>query len=328
MTILEVIITDCDHENIEIEKETLENGNKAFLLKQCKTESDLIKECQGAPVWINQYAPVTKNVIENCPDLRLVVRYGVGVNNVDLDAATEHGVQVCNIPDYGTQEVADHALALMLSLTRKINLMNRSVKNGEWDYQKGIPIYRHSEQTIGIIGLGRIGTEFARRVLALGCKVVVYDPNRNENRSHELSNLVEFVSFDQLLVESDVISIHCPLDSARNLISEPEFQKMKPSSYLINVSRGGIIDEGALNRALKNGWIAGAALDVAEKEPISTESPLLLHDNFLCTPHMAWYSEQSAKELKRKVAEESVRFLDGKPLHYPVNKSKNRSEIK
>ena len=324
MTNFEIVITDCDHENITIEKEILDFGNKTFELKQCKTESDLIEECQGASVWINQYAPITKNVIESCPDLKLVVRYGVGVNNVDLDAATEHGVQVCNIPDYGTQEVADHALALMLSLTRKISKMNRSVKNGEWDYQKGIPIYRHSAQTIGIIGLGRIGTEFARRVLALGCRVVVYDPNRNKNSSYGFNNQVEFVSFDQLLAESDVISIHCPLDSAQKLISTVELQKMKPSSYLINVSRGGIIDEEALNLALENGWIAGAALDVAEQEPIAKESPLLLRDNFLCTPHMAWYSEQSAKELKRKVAEESVRFLDGQLLHYPVNKLKNR----
>lgn len=328
MTNLQIVITDCDHENITIEKEILDFGNKIFVLKHCKTESDLIEECQGASVWINQYAPVTKNVIENCPDLKLVVRYGVGVNNVDLDAATVHGVQVCNIPDYGTQEVADHALALMLSLTRKINLMSRSVKKGNWDYQKSIPIYRHSEQTIGILGLGRIGTEFARRVLALGCRVIVYDPKRNKNRSHEFSNQVEFVSFDQLLAESDVISIHCPLDSARNLISSAELQKMKPTSYLINVSRGGIIDEEALNLALENGWIAGAALDVAEKEPISTDSPLLSRDNFLCTPHMAWYSEQSAKELKRKVAEESRRFLDGQPLHYPVNKLKIGSETK
>jgi D-3-phosphoglycerate dehydrogenase / 2-oxoglutarate reductase len=325
---LEIVITDCDHENITIEKGVLDNANKPFTLKQCKTESDLIKECQGVRVWINQYAPVTKNVIENCPDLKLVVRYGVGINNIDLNAATANGVQVCNIPDYGTREVADHALALMLSLTRKIDLMTRSVKDGDWDYQNSIPIYRHSEQTIGIIGLGRIGTEFARRVLALGSRVIVFDPKRNINCNHEFSSQVDFVSLNQLLAESDVISIHCPLETAQNLIGKAELEQMKKTSYLINVSRGGIVDEGALNYALENGWIAGAAMDVAEIEPISIESPLLSHGNFLCTPHMAWYSEQSAKELKRKVAEESVRFLDGQTLHYPVNKLKKWSEIK
>jgi D-3-phosphoglycerate dehydrogenase / 2-oxoglutarate reductase len=325
---LEIVITDCDHENITIEKGVLDNANKPFTLKQCKTESDLIKECQGVRVWINQYAPVTKNVIENCPDLKLVVRYGVGINNIDLNAATANGVQVCNIPDYGTREVADHALALMLSLTRKIDLMTRSVKDGDWDYQNSIPIYRHSEQTIGIIGLGRIGTEFARRVLALGSRVIVFDPKRNINCNHEFSSQVDFVSLNQLLAESDVISIHCPLETAQNLIGKAELEQMKKTSYLINVSRGGIVDEGALNYALENGWIAGAAMDVAEIEPISIESPLLSHGNFLCTPHMAWYSEQSAKELKRKVAEESVRFLDGQALHYPVNKLKKWSEIK
>ena len=322
MNNVEVLITDCDHENIMIEQGILDTAKKTFALRQCKTESDLINECQSAPVWINQYAPITRNVIENCPNLKLVVRYGVGVNNVDLAAATDHGVQVCNIPDYGTREVADHALALMLSLTRKISLMNLAVKKGEWDYQKSIPIYRHSEQTIGIIGLGRIGTEFARRVLALGCRVIVFDPDRSRKLTTDIIDQVESVSFNQLLAESDVISIHCPLDSAHNLIGKKELQTMKPSAYLINVSRGGIIDEEALNLALQNRWIAGAALDVSETEPIAKDSPLLAYENFLCTPHMAWYSEQAAEELKRKVAEESVRFLNGEPLHYPINNFK------
>lgn len=279
-------------------------------------------------MWINQYAPITRRVIESCSNLELVVRYGVGVNNIDLIAASEHGIQVCNIPDYGTEEVADHALALMLSLTRKIPSTNRSVKKGDWDYQKSIPIYRHSVQTIGVIGLGRIGTEFARRVLALGSRVIVFDPNKARRYKGDIVNHVEFVSFNQLLSESDVISIHCPLDTAHNLIGESELHQMKASAYLINVSRGGIVNEKALNFALINKWIAGAAMDVSEKEPIAKDSPLLAHENFLCTPHMAWYSEQAAEELKRKVAEEAVRYLNDQPLDYPVNKLINRSEVK
>ena len=314
-----VIITDCDHYDIDIETNILNQHTIQFQKKQCKTEQDLIDQCQDATVWINQYAPITENVLANCPDLKLVVRYGVGVNNVDVQAATKFGVQVCNVPDYGTQEVADHALACLLTLTRKVSQMSSLVKQGIWDYQKSIPVFRHSEQKVGIIGIGRIGTAFAHRVHALNSQVLAYDPKLTEERKKRAPEFVQFVDLETLLKESDIVSIHCPLDSAYHLIGEEELRKMKRSSYLINVSRGGIINELALDKALTEGWIAGAALDVAEIEPISTDSPLLKHENLYCTPHMGWYSEESAKELKRKVAEEAVRFLQGEQVHYPIN---------
>lgn len=316
-----VIITDCDHGNIETEKKILSEQSIPFELKQCKTEEDLIKHGQGAEVFINQYAPVTEKVLANLPDLRLVVRYGVGVNNIDLTVATNNGVQICNVPDYGLNEVADHALAFMLNFTRKIDLMSKFVRNGQWNYQKSIPIIRHSEQTIGVIGIGRIGSSFAKKVKALGCKVIGYDP-KYDSTKHS-SEYIDLVGFDELLEKSDVVSIHCPLEKAHNLIDESELKKMKTSAYLINVSRGGIINESALIKALEKNWIAGAAVDVAEYEPLKPESKLFSHKNFLCTPHMAWYSEQAALELKRKVAEESIRFLNGKSVYYPVNQVQN-----
>lgn len=324
MSVQQVIITDCDHEDIEIESRVLDEAIVPFVLKQCKTEDDVIREGQGAAVLLNQYAPITDRVMKSLPALRLVVRYGVGVNNVDLEAATRHGVQICNVPDYGTNEVADHALALMLSMTRKISRMTDEVRKGNWNYQTSIPIFRHSEQTVGVIGVGRIGTSFANKVNALGCKVIGYDPRISEKSNRSIPSYMELVELDELLSVSDVVSIHCPLDHARNLIGEAELRKMKPTSYLINVSRGGIIDETALDKALSEKWIAGAAVDVAEVEPLPIDSPLLRHHNFFCTPHMAWYSEQAAQELKRKVAEEAVRFLRGEAVHYPVNQIKNR----
>ncbi|MEK3993984.1 C-terminal binding protein [Psychrobacillus sp. FSL K6-2365] len=314
-----VIITDCDHYDIEIETEILSKSAIKFQKKQCKTEQDLIEQCRDATVWINQYAPITENVLANSPNLKLVIRYGVGVNNVDVQAATKYDVQVCNVPDYGTQEVADHALACLLTLTRKVSQMSSLVKQGVWDYQKSIPVYRHSEQKVGIIGIGRIGTAFANRVHALNSQVLAYDPKMTEERINRAPEFVQFVDLETLLKESDIVSIHCPLDSAYHLIGEEELQKMKRSSYLINVSRGGIINENALDKALTEGWIAGAALDVSEIEPIPLDSPLLSHENLYCTPHMGWYSEESAKELKRKVAEEAVRFLQGEQVHYPIN---------
>lgn len=319
MSCFRIVITDCDHENIDIEREVFKKANREIELLQCKTEEDLIEQCKGAQAFINQYAPITERVLRELPDLKLVVRYGVGVNNVDLEAATKYGVQVCNVPDYGMNEVADHALAMMLCLTRKIVTMNNHTKNGVWDYQESIPVYRHSEQVVGVIGLGRIGSSFAKKVNALGCKVIAYDPYY-PNRNVLAPEYVEFVSFEDLIKKSDIISIHCPSDNAINLIGEKELSEMKNTAYLVNVSRGGIINEEALDKALSEKWIAGAALDVVLHEPLSQESPLFKHNNFICTPHMAWYSEQSAKELKRKVAEEVVRFCNNEAVAYPVNK--------
>ncbi|QCR33516.1 C-terminal binding protein [Lysinibacillus sp. SGAir0095] len=317
---MKVIISDCDHADIEIEQSVFKENNILLELQQNQTEDDLIQNAKEAAVIINQYAPFTERVFAGLPNLKLIVRYGVGVNNIDLQAATKHGVQVCNVPDYGTHEVADHALALMLALTRKITKMDRLVKADEWDYQASIPIYRHSEQVVGIVGVGRIGSEFAKKVQALGCKVIAYDISAGQKSYDSSLSFIEFVDFEQLITQADIISIHCPSDQAIHLFDEAVFEKMKPTSYLINVSRGGIIDEEALYEALVSNQIAGAALDVAVKEPIDSQAPLLTLEQFICTPHMAWYSEQAAKELKRKVAEEAVRYVKKEALHYPVNK--------
>lgn len=329
MSKLDVLITDCDHGTVGIEKEVFDKSNVLFELKQCKTEEDLIAKGKGYKVFINQYAPLTNKVFESLPDLKLVVRYGVGVDNVDVEAATRHGVQVCNVPDYGMNEVADQALAMMLNFTRKISLMNEHVREGFWDYQQSIPLFRHSQQTVGVIGIGRIGTSFAEKVKALGCRVIGYDPKYLNNPSKRQTTVVdEYVTLERLLEESDVISIHCPLDRARNLIDEEELRSMKETAYLINVSRGGIVNEQALNKALTNKWISGVAVDVAEVEPLNLDSELLQHDNFIITPHMAWYSVQAAEELKRKVAEESVRFISGDSVHYPINFKNKKEEVK
>lgn len=319
---IKVIISDCDHASIEIERSILDEAKVEFELQQNKTEEDVIQNCRQAVVILNQYAPFTEKVLASLPSLKLIIRYGVGVNNIDLEAATKYGIQVCNVPDYGTHEVADHAVALMLALTRKIPLMNSHVKNGQWDYQKSIPIYRHREQTVGVVGLGRIGSAFAKKVQGLGMKVIAFDPSKKQKALAEDLQFVEFTSFNQLIQTSDIISIHCPSDGAYHMFDKGVFKAMQSHSYLINVSRGGIIDEASLYEAIVNGEIAGAALDVSETEPIDSKSSLLQLDEVICTPHMAWYSEQAAQELKRKVAEEAVRYLEGHQVHYPVNSIK------
>ncbi len=316
---MKVIITDCDHKNINIETDILSAAGLEVELLQCRTEEDLISQCKDADVFINQYAPITEDVMKSLDNLKLVIRYGVGVNNVDVSAATRLGVQVCNVPDYGMNEVADHALALMLSLIRKVVMMNNYTKNVKWDFKKSIPIRRLSTLTVGVVGLGRIGRNFATKVHALGCNIIGYDPYYKPSEEDGFG-FITSVKIEELIQQSDVISIHCPLEGARNLFNEEAFKNMKNTAYIINVARGGIIDEVALDKALENGEIAGAALDCVEFEPMHTDSALFRHENFICTPHMAWYSEEAEVDLKRKVAEEAARFCKGEQVKYPVNK--------
>lgn len=313
---MRIIITDCDHENMLEEETVFRQAGASYTLLQCRTEGDVIAQCQEAEILINQYAPMTQQVLSRLPALKLIVRYGVGYNNIDVDAATRLGIQVCNIPDYGTNEVADHAFALMMALTRKIVTMNRRTKEVGWDYTYAIPIQRYSEMTVGVVGLGRIGRTFAGLVKGLGCQVIGYDPYYTPNEA-DGTGFIQTVGFEELVKASDVISIHCPY--TKNLFCHETFKAMKNSAVLINVARGGIINEQDLDQALEAGEIAGAGLDCMECEPMSPDSPIFRHENLICTPHMAWYSQQASADLKRKVAEQAVLFASGRPVSYPVN---------
>ncbi len=315
----QVIICDCDHKHVNQEIEVFKNEGIDIKWLQCKTQDEVIANCQGAKVLLNQYVLMDEKIFKALPSVKCIVRYGVGVDNVSIADANKYGVQICNVPDYGTREVADQALALMMALVRKVCLTNKLIRENVWDYRKEIPIYRLSDCTVGICGVGRIGSEFAKRVSALGCKVIAYDiEEKNQNRT--FPDFIEFVSFDELIEKSDIISIHCPLnETTYHMFGKAEFSKMKSNAYIVNVARGGIIDEDALLWALKNNEIYGAGLDVVEKEPLTADNPLLKFDNFIISPHTAWYSEQASVDLKRKAAEEGLRFLKGQKVHYPIN---------
>ena len=315
---MRVIITDCDHDNIDIEKKVFADAGMSVELRQAVTEDEVIAQCQDAEIFIVQYAKITEKVMDNCPCLKYVVRYGVGVDTIDIPAATRHGIQVGNVPDYGMNEVADHAIALAMSMIRKTIEMNAFTKDQKWDYTKAIPIHRFSEMTVGVIGLGRIGRNFAQKMHALGFKVIGTDPYFKA--TPETDAYVKPVSMEDVITQSDVISLHCPADGNMNLFCAETFKKMKNTAILINVARGGIINEEDLDQALTDGEIGGAALDCMLGEPVSKDSPLFRHENLVVTPHMAWYSQEAAQELKRKVAEESVRFARGEAIHYPINK--------
>ena len=316
---MKIYITDCDHESMEIEKNTFVEQGVDFEILNITQPTDIIKACHDADALILQYATISDSVLSSLKNLKGVVRYGVGVNTIDIESATKNNVAVCNVPDYGTNEVADHALSLIMALTRKLPLFINDTKNGIWAYEKAIPIYRLQDQTAGIIGLGRIGLSLAKKLHGIGLKVIGFDPfAKKEN----LPGFIEFVNLEELLAQSDIISLNLPLaKETHNLINSHEFSLMKKNCYLVNTARGGIVNEEALYQALLNKTIAGAALDVFEHEPpTATDRKLFNLDNFIATPHTAWYSEQSQQDLKRKAAEEAIRLVKGETPFYCLNK--------
>jgi D-3-phosphoglycerate dehydrogenase len=256
----------------------------------------------------------------------VVSRYGVGVDSVDLRAATDLGIIVANVPDYCIDEVANQTLSMILALIRKMAFFDQKVKSGHWDFRLGIPIYRTKGKTLGLIGCGKIGLEVAKRISSFDVKVIAFDPY-----IEKAPGGIELKDFDTVLKESDFIAIHCPLnDSTHHLIGEREFGKMKKKPLLINTSRGPIIDEKALIQALEQGLIAGAGLDVLEKEPPDSKNPLLKMENVILSPHIGFYSEESISELKRRTARNVSDVLIGKWPSSVVNrevKGKTRASI-
>ncbi len=299
-----ILITDCDHPSVDIERAILGAAGLSVSLAACRTPNDVIAAGGGAIGLIVQYAPITADVLEALPACRVVGRYGVGLDTIDVRAATALGIQVVNVPDYCTNEVADHAMGLILSLTRGIVPLDRGVQRGIWDFRLGGEIRRASTQRLGIVGLGRIGTAVARRALSFGYQVVGSDP-----LDREVPGVV-VTSLEELLETSDVVSIHAGLDATtHHLIDEVALRRMRPTAILINTSRGGLVDTLALATALKEGRLAGAGLDVLEEEPIASDHPLRGLSNVVLTPHAAFYSAESLEEMKRKVADRVVAVL-------------------
>jgi D-3-phosphoglycerate dehydrogenase len=248
---------------------------------------------------------------------RIISRFGIGVDNVDIPAATERGIVVTKVPDYCIDEVSDHAVALLLAAVRKIPFANSMVHSGRWEMPAVVPIHRLRGTTLGLVGFGRIPQLVAPKAQAFGMRVVAFDPYIPKAVFD--SAKVESVDFPQLLKTSDYVSIHAPLlPETQGLFNADAFRQMKRHAYLINTARGPIVDEAALAQALDAGQIAGAALDVMTKEP-PTGSPLLGRPNVIITPHTSFYSEESLNDLETKAAEEVVRVLKGEAPRNPVN---------
>jgi D-3-phosphoglycerate dehydrogenase len=318
-----VVITDCDHPSTDVERRIFTQSGFEVRLGQCRTEDEVIAAGEGAVGLLVQYAPITDRVMAELPTVRTVGRYGVSLDTIDLEAAARRGIAVVNVPDYCTNEVADHALALILSLTRGIAAMDRGTRRGVWDFRLGGELRRSDDMQLGIVGLGRIGTALARRALALHFRVMACDP---QNRVVEG---VKVVDLNTLLETSDVVSLNAPLnDQTRHLIGASALARMKDGAYLVNTSRGGLVDTKALVGALSSGRLAGAALDVVEVEPIPTDSPLLALPNVVITPHAAFYSRESLIEMKRRVSEGMVSVLGGPALEPVLDETRSSRQTK
>jgi D-3-phosphoglycerate dehydrogenase / 2-oxoglutarate reductase len=310
-----VVVCGLDHVNLAEEQEVF--GKAGFRLQTviARTEAEYLERCGDADGLLIQYGAVTRRVLEGLPRVRVLVRYGVGVDGIDLAAATDHGVPVVNVPDYGTDEVANHAVALVLALARKLTRLDRQTRSGGWDVFRVGAVTRLAGQTVGIFGCGRIGSAVARKLSGFDVRLLGCDPYIDRFPAG-----VQPVPFERLLGESDYITIHCPLTGeTRHAFDAESLGRMRPTAVLINTARGGIVDTDALVGALQEGQLAGAGLDVLEQEPIDPESPLLRMEQVIVTPHAAWYSEEGRSDLKRRAAEEAVRVLRGERPRHCVN---------
>jgi D-3-phosphoglycerate dehydrogenase len=313
-----VAITDYVFPSLDPERAVLEPLGVQLRPQQCRSEDEIIALAQEADAILNCYAKMTARVIKELKRCRIIARYGIGVDNVDLPAATKAGILVTNVPDYCIDEVSDHALALLLALARRTAAADAAVKAGAWDVVAHADIRRLRGQTLGLLGFGKIAKTLASKVQPLGMKVLVYDPYLAPELIAQ--HRAEATSLDRLLAEADAISVHVPLSpETRNLIGQRELAHMKPTAFLINTSRGGIVDEQALAVALKEGRLGGAALDVLSTEPPPPDHPLRQAPNIILTPHLAFYSRESVIELQTKAAGEVARALKGEPPRSPVN---------
>jgi phosphoglycerate dehydrogenase-like enzyme len=282
------------------------------------TEQALIDGAAGAAALLVVKEPISARVLDHLSACKVVTRFGVGLDTVDVAAATERGVKVTYVPDANFKEVAAHALAMILALVRRLPQFDDATRRGDWNLAVGSGMRRLDDLVLGIVGVGRIGGCVAVGARALGFTVLGSDPNLSDAMVRERG--AEPASLDELIAASDVVSLHVPLSEAtRDLISRQRIAQMRPGAIIVNTARGGILDEDALVEALAGGALAGAGIDAYEREPLALDSPLLSAPNVILTPHVAHYSLQSHREIVQKALTDVIRVLRGEPPRYPVN---------
>jgi D-3-phosphoglycerate dehydrogenase len=314
-----VAVTDATFAPLDVESAILAPLGFELVAGQCRTPAELIELVADADYVITQFAPVRAEVIAAMRRAKVIVRYGIGVDNVDLGAARARGIPVCNVPDYCIDEVADHTLAFLLAATRQVLPNCLGVRGGGW--RLAVPLGAMQtlrDLTVGIVGLGRIGRAVARRAVAFGCRLLGHDPVLTPAEVERLGCTP--ATLDEVLAGSDVLTLHCPsTPQTRRMLNAQTLARMKDEAILINVARGDLVDPAALVEALQRGKLAGAALDVFDPEPIPPESPLLTMENVIVSAHIASTSVKAVRALREGVARTVACAVRGEPLPNIVN---------
>jgi D-3-phosphoglycerate dehydrogenase len=317
MPSLLVAVADSVFPNLDLARAVVLRAGAELRLASKPTPDGILEVARDADALLVTYAKINADMIREMKKCRIISRFGIGVDNVDLDAATKQGIVVTKVPDYCIDEVSDHTMALLLSLIRKIPFASARAHAGRWEMPAVVPIHRLRGTVLGLVGFGRIPQLVAPKAMAFGMRVVSSDPYVPQTAMEKAR--VDKVEFAELLKISDYVSIHSPLlPETHHLFSTAVLNQMKPGALLVNTSRGPVVDEAALAAALDSKQIAGAALDVLEQEP-PVSSPLFCRDNVILTPHTSFYSVESLEELQTKAAEEVVRVLSGQVPRNPVN---------
>ncbi|WP_432519194.1 C-terminal binding protein [Kineococcus sp. SYSU DK006] len=306
---MKIVITDCDHDSLAEEQAVADAAGAELVLSPSGAAEDVVAAAAGADGLVVQYARIDADLLDALPTVRAVGRYGVGVDTVDVAACTARGVAVCNVPDYGTESVSDHAIALALAAARRIAWMDRGVREGSGGLAPVRPLHQFGGRVFGVVGLGLIGAATARKAAGLGYRVVASDPRHRPGTD---VGGVEVLALDDLLAQAHVVSLHVPLTEAtHHLLGAAELARMRPDAVVVNTSRGAVLDTAALADALGAGRLHGAGLDVFEEEPLPPGHPLTRLDTAVLTPHLAWYSEESYGELKRRTVQNVVDVCAG-----------------
>jgi D-3-phosphoglycerate dehydrogenase len=316
--VTDIVVTDQVFGAVERERSLAERHGLTFSEHQLRDEDETAEAVKGARVVFNNFAPMTESVMSGLAPDAVVIRYGIGYDNVDVEAARRLKVRVCNVPDYGVSTVADHTVTLLLTLLRKVHRFDREMHSRDW-FTPGelgsLPGFE--ETTVGLLGSGRIGRAVVDRLKAFQFDIRVHDPYLDEA---DIAGMGATASgLDELLEASHAVSVHTPLTpETRHLLDSTALKRMRPGAYLVNTSRGGVIEEAALVAAVRDGRLGGAALDVFESEPLPADSELRTLPNVLLTPHAAFFSDSSLAALQRLATEEADRALTGAPLRSEV----------
>ncbi|MEQ8652904.1 MAG: C-terminal binding protein [Kiloniellales bacterium] len=315
---MRIVVTDHSFGNLCHEEAVARAHGLTLEVFDCSQAAETAAAVAGAGVVFANLAPVDAAALQAMAPGALLIRYGVGVDNVDLAAAKAAGVTLCNVPDYGAEEVADHALAMLLPLLRRLPKFDAAVRSGAWGATALVAtLPACSEVTVGLLGFGRIAQAVVRRLRPFGFDIIACDPLVAPSLAAKAK--VELVEFEALLARSHALSLHLPLiDATRHIIDARALAALPRGAVVVNVSRGGLIDEPALALALLSGQLSGAGIDVFENEPLASDSPLLSTPNTLLSPHAAFYSNKSLQNLQRLAAEEADRFLKGEALRCPI----------